>query len=710
MAQGMVNVILGGLGNGKYAWKKYSVEPPAFSNATSWADIGSAIASDINGDIDLSKHWNIEDTKDVTLTTGETIQLQIAGFNHDTFSDGVVAPVTLVMKDCLNTKAQMNSSNTNSGGYPASAMKTYVETNIYDKLPSDLKALVAPVKKKWYTTYNNINSRVEGNYNVWLLSEMEVFGIDTYTIGSGEGSVYDVFNNNNKTRIKKVNGTAKSWWLGSCYKSSSYSFVNVFSDGSVNFNSANESNGVVVGLCPRGTTPQLQKTFIDYIVSDSFSAYPIDGQKGDYWYELIQNNIDWGTVTVKDAEQTEIIVNHNLGAKPKWAGIFANEISATAYTGKASSERLCFANTSAAINGTWALQVGGNITGVNNANNDLTTTQISFRTDASYTYWYPQTYYWFALSNNITTTFDNDASWGDIAYTVSLAEAGEIDLSKFWNVGDTKSVRLTTNETIELQIAGFNHDTYADGVTAPVTFVVKDCLNTKAQMNGTNTNAGGYPASAMKSWVETNIYDKLPSDLKGLVAPVKKKWYTTYNDANSLTESNYNVWLLSEAEVFDSITYTIGTGEGSKYDVFTDNASRVKIVNGTADSWWLGSSDKDGGNAFVVVYSNGNDFFDNAINSHGVCAGLCIRTTPQTSTFKYGASGSGGTLTNFTYTVGQTFESWVKGDYNTQGWFIEDNIIWTRSDKSYYLLAPNGADPLAQPINSDFVYTETRLG
>ena len=70
MSKGLTNSIIGGAGDGLYAWKKYSVVHPTFSTATSWADIGGAIAADINGDIDLSTIWNIGDTKDATLTTG----------------------------------------------------------------------------------------------------------------------------------------------------------------------------------------------------------------------------------------------------------------------------------------------------------------------------------------------------------------------------------------------------------------------------------------------------------------------------------------------------------------------------------------------------------------------------------------------------------------------------------------------------------------
>lgn len=236
----------GGTQGGYY----YKIVKPVKDFATStWAEIKAAVQAGING-LDLSEYWSVGDTKLVTLTTNEVIELQIAGFNHDTYSDGVTAPVTLVMKNCLNTTSVMNSSNTNAGGYPASAMKTYVETNIYDKLPADLKTIVAPVKKKWYTTYNQTSSLTEGNYNVWLLSEMEVFGTNTYTIGTGEGSKYPIFTDN-ASRIKKVNGTANNWWLGSCYKDYSDSFVRVISNGSVRYNTASFSFGVAVGLCVR---------------------------------------------------------------------------------------------------------------------------------------------------------------------------------------------------------------------------------------------------------------------------------------------------------------------------------------------------------------------------------------------------------------------------------------------------------------------------
>ena len=354
--------------------------------------------------------------------------------------------------------------------------------------------------------------------------------------------------------------------------------------------------------------------FLSYITSDSILSYPVDGQKGDYWYELVQSNVDWGEVTLTTAT-TEITVNHNLGEKPKWCGIFPNEKVQSWSYGTSYGTALGLIKDGAK----WEQIRGGSLYEESIAPM-LSNNSIGFK--QSYNF-YPLTYYWFALGS--PKSLLSILSWQQIGDLVLKAEQGTVNLSDYFSIGDTKPVTLTTGETIELQIAGFNHDTYSDGVTSPVTFVMKDCLNTKAQMNSSTTNAGGYPASAMKTYVETNIYDKLPSDLKALVAPVKKKWYTTYNQTSSLTEGNYNVWLLSEAEVFDSVTQTIGNGEGTKYPIFTDNASRIKKVNGTNDIWWLGSCYKGNSGAFVIDTSYGGVNYDAADYSFGVCAGLCIR-------------------------------------------------------------------------------------
>ena len=59
-------------------------------------------------------------------------------------------------------------------------------------------------------------------------------------------------------------------------------------------------------------------TFIDFIVSDSPTAYPDGGEHGGYWYERFDNavkGIDFGEVTLA-SEARSITVKHSLGVVP----------------------------------------------------------------------------------------------------------------------------------------------------------------------------------------------------------------------------------------------------------------------------------------------------------------------------------------------------------------------------------------------------------
>lgn len=330
---------------------------------------------------------------------------------------------------------------------------------------------------------------------------------------------------------------------------------------------------------------------LDYVYSTDGSAYPDGGTQGGYYYKIARPVLTGISITTQPN-----ITTYAVGSSFDSTGMV---VTATYDTG-ATKEVTGFTFSPQTFS-----SVGTKTVTISYTENGVTKTAT--------------------LSVTVIQVGDFATStWAEIKAAVQEGISG-LDLSEYWAVGDTKSVTLTTNEVIELQIAGFNHDTYSDGVTAPVTLVMKDCLNTTAPMNSSNTNNGGYPASAMKTWVESNIYDKLPSDLKAIVAPVKKKCYTTYNDASSLSEANYNVWLLAEAEVFDSVSSTVGNGEGTKYPIFTDTASRVKKLNGSTEYWWLRSARYSVSVSFVDVDSNGMVDYRNASYSFGVAVGLCVR-------------------------------------------------------------------------------------
>lgn len=330
---------------------------------------------------------------------------------------------------------------------------------------------------------------------------------------------------------------------------------------------------------------------LDYVYSTDSSAYPDGGTQGGYYYKIARPVLTGISITTQPTKTA-----YAVGGSFDSTGMVVTATYDTGATKEVTG--FTFSPQTFSSAGTKTVTISYTENGVTKtATISVTVVQVGD----------------FATS-----------TWAEIKAAVQ-AGIGGLDLSEHWAVGDTKSVTLTTSGTIELQIAGFNHDTYSDGVTAPVTFVMKNCLNATAKMNSDDTNTGGYPASAMKTYVETNIYNKLPSDLKAIVAPVKKKCYTTYNQASSLSEANYNVWLLAEAEVFDSVTQTVSNGEGTKYPIFTDDTSRIKKANNYDVWWWLRSCVYNNNRAFVVVTGGGNVGNNYAAGSGSVAVGLCVR-------------------------------------------------------------------------------------
>jgi hypothetical protein len=153
------------------------------------------------------------------------------------------------MENLLATTYNMNSSNTNSGGWNSSAMRSRMSTFL-SQLPADLRAVIKPVKKK-STAGSQSTSIQTTNDSLWLASCIEV-GLETTGAGySGEGSTYPLFVDN-ASRIKKLSngaGSANYWWLRSPDTGNSTNFRYVTTDGSSGSNIASDSGGVCLGLC-----------------------------------------------------------------------------------------------------------------------------------------------------------------------------------------------------------------------------------------------------------------------------------------------------------------------------------------------------------------------------------------------------------------------------------------------------------------------------
>lgn len=221
-------------------------------NDLSWVQINTLGAAGV-----LGKIFSLGDTKDVTLSGIGTMTLQIADFDHDYLSGTTTAnkaAVTFLCKNLLYKTYQMNSSETNNGGFPSSSLRSTLDGSIYNALPSDLKAVIKTAYK-WYGTGNNTTNGKWSGHKLWLPLTFEMFGESRYSPTTehttGNARQYPIFTNN-ASRSKKMNnggGSAQWYWLASPNATNAANFCNVLSDGSSsNFNASN-SYGVCFGLC-----------------------------------------------------------------------------------------------------------------------------------------------------------------------------------------------------------------------------------------------------------------------------------------------------------------------------------------------------------------------------------------------------------------------------------------------------------------------------
>lgn len=197
----------------------------------------------------------------------------------------------------------MNSNDTNKDGWPATEMRTYVNNDIYNALPSDLKKNIIDTtvisghgsdieencrqencRQECYdesssessgesspesssesssetscnTVCDTVCDKYEQNDNftstdkLYLLSTKEIYGKDrSMDTVSNETRQLDYYKENGVTDInykeviKKSNNSKAYWWLRSAYSFySSYYFLSVthYGDGSHDF--ASSSNGI----------------------------------------------------------------------------------------------------------------------------------------------------------------------------------------------------------------------------------------------------------------------------------------------------------------------------------------------------------------------------------------------------------------------------------------------------------------------------------
>ena len=182
--------------------------------------------------------YSIGDTKEVSVGSFGTHTVRISNMSECTNGEKSETACGFVIEfaDIVTTQS-FNSSNSNSGGWKSSIIRTYINGTVYDALPSELQDVI---------TLTNVISGHSGsdsaNYEtqdkLYLLTSKEVHGTKhSYDRVDAETKQLDYYKNlgvtisNYSGAIKKYNGNNLWWLLRSVNATSSYPFLGISANG-----------------------------------------------------------------------------------------------------------------------------------------------------------------------------------------------------------------------------------------------------------------------------------------------------------------------------------------------------------------------------------------------------------------------------------------------------------------------------------------------
>lgn len=209
--------------------------------------------------------------------------------------------------------------------------------------------------------------------------------------------------------------------------------------------------------------------------------------------------------------------------------------------------------------------------------------------------------------------------------------AGTINIHDYWHVGDTRTVHLSgmsatgddephAAQDVEIVLMNAGGMTDTSGTECAFVWGMKDCLNEFGRINASDTNNGGWPATARATWCEHKLYPAFGSDFNRLFREFK---HTSCDGTNGTVEVSKtgHCALFSEKMVFGSIVFT-GEVENSHPHLqwYQTASNRIKKANGLACYWWLSSSYIKSSSSFVRVDGNGNRLGGTASDTRGISA------------------------------------------------------------------------------------------
>lgn len=228
--------------------------------------------------------------------------------------------------------------------------------------------------------------------------------------------------------------------------------------------------------------------------------------------------------------------------------------------------------------------------------------------------WASTNYQWAWFTNDVATL----ANFGGIKFDTTGNDPINTATGNPYN-GNGKS-RIMFCKTWEYDWNNFTE--FSTGAKISVPVIAGDVVEVVCY--GASRNWGGWEGTRMNRWANGAFLEQLPIGLRNTIVPACKKssWGSrTYAIRSGL----YTMWLLGQRELGFNVSAHPYMDCGTKYPIFTDNASRIKKLAdgaGAAYIWWERDPYVSGSGYFMYTYSSGSYNYNYAHNAHGVCLGF----------------------------------------------------------------------------------------
>lgn len=167
-----------------------------------------------------------------------------------------------------------------------------------------------------------------------------------------------------------------------------------------------------------------------------------------------------------------------------------------------------------------------------------------------------------------TVTTETAINWEELAQKIKDNTSG-------LKVGDIITEKTLDGEEMDLVVV--------DMGPGWARFESKDCLPVEVAYNQNNRNAGGFADSDVKHYLNEEVFNNLPEELRNVIAEVERK---QENGKSSLCR----LFLPTESELFGDCCYS----EDSTYsqiEYYKDRRNRIKCnrKGGSPDWYWTAS-------------------------------------------------------------------------------------------------------------------------